>query len=49
MSPIESFYGKKCRELTWENIVNIIILEPELLKEMEQEVAKIKQKKGNPS
>ena len=29
--------------MTWDNPVNIIVLGPELLKEMEQEVSKIKQ------
>ena len=44
MSPYESFYGRRCRTLvTWDNIVNRVVLGPELLKEMEQEVVKIKQ------
>ena len=44
MSPFEVLYGKKCRTLvTWDNPVNRIVLGPELLKEMEQEVAKIRQ------
>ena len=30
--------------MTWDNPVNTIVLGPELLKEMEQEVAKIRQK-----
>ena len=29
--------------MTWDNPVNRIVLDPELLKEMEQEVAKIRQ------
>ena len=43
MSPYESLYGRRCRTpVTWENPVNRIVLCPELLKEMEQEVAKIR-------
>ena len=45
MSPYETLYGRRCRTpVTWDNPVNMIVLGPELLKEMEQEVAKIKQK-----
>jgi len=44
MSPYEALYGRRCRTLvTWDNPVNRIVLGPELLKEMEQEVAKIRQ------
>ena len=43
MSPYESFYGRRCRTLvTWDNLVNRVVLGPELLKEMEQEVVKIR-------
>ena len=43
MSPYEALYGIRCRKpLTWDNIVKRIVLVLELLKEMEQEVAKIK-------
>ena len=38
MSPYEDFYGRRCRTPT-----NKIILGPKFLKEMEQEVAKIRQ------
>ena len=35
--------GSRCRTpVTWDNPVNRIVLGPELLKEMEQEVVKIK-------
>ena len=45
MSPYEDFYGRRCRTpVTWDNPVNRIVLGPELLKEMEQEVAKIRKK-----
>ena len=44
MSPFEALYDGKCMTLvTWDNPVNIIVLEIEVLKEMEQEVAKIRQ------
>ena len=44
MSPYEDLYGIRCRTLvTWANPVNRIVLGPELLKEMEQEVVKIMQ------
>ena len=45
MSPYEALYGRRCRTpVTWDNPVNKIVLGPELLKEMEQEVVKIRQK-----
>ena len=44
MSPYEALYGKRCRTLvTWDNPVEMIMLGPKFLKEMEQEVAKIRQ------
>ena len=44
MSPYEALYGRRCRTLvTCDNLENRIVLGPELLKEMEQEVVKIKQ------
>ena len=43
MSPYEALYGRRCRTLvTWDNLVNRIVLGPELLKEMEQEVVNIR-------
>ena len=43
MSPYESLYGRTCRTpVTWDNPVNMIVLGPKFLKEMEQEVAKIR-------
>ena len=42
MSLYEALYGRRCRTpVTWGNPVNRIVLGPELLKEMEQEVVKI--------
>ena len=44
MSPYEALYGRRCRTpMTWDNPVNKTVLGPYCLKEMEQEVAKIKQ------
>ena len=43
MSPYEALYGMRCRiAVTWDNPVNRVVLGPELLKEMEQEVVKIR-------
>ena len=43
MSPYESLYGRSCgTPVTWDNIVNMIVLGPEFLKDMEKEVAKIR-------
>ena len=43
-SPYESLYGRRCRTpVTWDNPVNRVVLGPEFLKEMEQEVVKIRQ------
>ena len=44
MSPYEAVYERRCRTpVTWDNLVNMIVLGPKFLKEMEQEVAKIMQ------
>ena len=44
MSPYEALYGRRCRTpVTQDNPVNRVVLGPELLKEMEQEVVKIRQ------
>ena len=41
MSPYEALCGRRCRTLvTWDNPVNRIVLRPEFLNEMEQEVIK---------
>ena len=43
MSPYEALNGRRCRKpMTWDNPVNKIVLGPELLREMEQEVVKIR-------
>ena len=44
MSPFEYLYGRRCRTLvTWDNPVNRVVISPKLLKEMEQEVVKIRE------
>ena len=44
MSPYEALYGRRCRTpVTWDNPVNKVVLGTKLLKEMEQEVVKIRQ------
>ena len=44
MSPYEPLYGRRCRTpVTWDNPVNRVVLGPELLREMEQEVVNIRQ------
>ena len=44
MIPYEALYGRRCITLvTWDKPVNKIVLGPELLREMEQEVVKIRQ------
>ena len=43
MSPYEALYGRRCRTpMNWDNPVDRIVLGPDLLKEMEQEVANIR-------
>ena len=43
MSPYEALYGRRCRTpATWDNPVNRVVLGLEFLKEMEQEVIKIR-------
>ena len=43
MSLYEALYGRRCRTpVTWDNPVNRVVLGPKLLKEMEQEVVKIR-------
>ena len=43
MSTYESLYGRRCRTVVnWDNPMNRIVLGPELLKEMDQEVGKIR-------
>ena len=44
MSLYEYLYGRRCRtSVTWDNPVNRVVLGPELLKEMEDEVTNIRQ------
>ena len=44
MSPFEALYGRKCDTLVnWDNPIDRVVLELELLKDMEDQVVKIKQ------
>jgi hypothetical protein len=44
MSQFEALYGRKCRvPISWDNLVENIIIGLDLLREMEQEVIRIKQ------
>ena len=44
MSPYEALYGRRFRiPMTWDYPVNMVVLGPKLLKELEQEVVKIRQ------
>ena len=43
MSPFEATYERKCKTLvSWENPMNKVVLGPEMIKEMEQEMVKIR-------
>ena len=43
MSPYEDLYRRRCKtQVTWDNPMNGVVLGLELLKEMEQEVVKIR-------
>jgi hypothetical protein len=42
MIPFEALYGRKCNTLvSWDNSINKVVM-PELLKEMEEHMTKIK-------
>jgi hypothetical protein len=44
MSPFEELYGRKCNTpVSWDNIADRAVVGPELLKEMEEKMLKIKQ------
>jgi hypothetical protein len=44
MSPFEAFYGRKCNTpVSWDNPADIVVLGPEFLKDMEDQMVKIKQ------
>jgi hypothetical protein len=44
MSPFEALYGRKCNTpVRWDNLVDKVVVGPELLKEMEEQMLKIKQ------
>jgi hypothetical protein len=44
MSPFEALYGRKCNTpVIWDKLADRVVLGPELLKDMEDQVVKIKQ------
>ena len=44
MSPFEALYGRKCNTpVSWDNPADRVVVGPELLKEMEDQMIKIKQ------
>ena len=44
MSPFEALYGRRCRTpVSWDNPIDRVIVGPEMLKDMEEQVVKIKQ------
>jgi hypothetical protein len=44
MSPFEALYGRKCNKLvSWDNPTDRVVVGPELLREMEEQMLKIKQ------
>ena len=44
MSPFEALYGRRCRtSVSWDNPTDRVIVGPEMLKDMEEQVTKIRQ------
>ena len=44
MSPFEALYGRRCRTLvSWDNPIDRVIIGPEMLKDLEEQVIKIRQ------
>jgi hypothetical protein len=44
MSPFEALYGRKCNTpVSWDNLADIEVIGPELLREMEEKMLNIKQ------
>jgi hypothetical protein len=44
MSPFEALYGRKCNTpVSWDNPIDRLVLAPEFLKDMEDQMVKIKQ------
>jgi hypothetical protein len=44
MSPFKALYGRKCNTpVSWDNFADRVVVGPELLKEMEDQMIKIKQ------
>ena len=44
MSPFEALYGRKCNtQVRWDNPTDRVVVGPDLLREMEEKMLKIKQ------
>jgi hypothetical protein len=44
MSPFKVLYGRKCTaSISWDNLVDIVMVRPKMLQEMEQMVKKLQQ------
>ena len=44
MSPFEALYGRRCKmPVSWDNLIDKVIIGPEMLKDMEEQVVKIRQ------
>ena len=44
MSPFEALYGRRCRTpISWDNPIDRVIVGPKMLKDMEEQVVKIRQ------
>jgi hypothetical protein len=44
MSPFEALYGRKCNTpVSWDNLADITMVGPDLIREMEEKMLKIKQ------
>ena len=44
MSPFEALYGRRCKmSISWDNTVDRVIVGSEMLKDMEEQVVKIRQ------
>jgi hypothetical protein len=45
MIPFEALYGMKCNTLvSWDNLIDIVVIGPNLLKEMEEQMTKTRKK-----
>jgi hypothetical protein len=44
INPFQALYGRKCKmPMSWDNLVNRVVLGPKMIKKMEEHMVKIKQ------